>query len=138
MKKNILFTAILVMIMIALCGCAKTNSIVGKWESDEPNKIINYEFTSDNRVILDRCNDEGIWEHLECNYELKNGRLLRSAYSNVDPCTAHDEDTEENPNQIPVIYTIDGNTLILEAISHLGKAQFSKVDTFTYPNPNPN
>ncbi len=136
MKKNFLFSTILVLLVIALCGCAKTNSIVGKWESDEPGKIINYEFTSDHQVLLDRCDGNGNWEHLECHYELKNGRLLRSAYPDADPCTDHDECNEETPNQVPVIYTIDGDTLILEAISQLGKAQFTKVDTFTNPNPN--
>jgi len=131
MRKKVSIVVLCAVLIMGLCGCGVKNQIVGKWEMGDPNNIINYEFTSDNKVILDQCNDDGTWVRWEYTYELKEGRLLRTNGT----YTANGVSTKTD-DQLPVIYNVNGDTLTLEALSHLGKAQFTKVDEFTYKNPN--
>lgn len=133
-KKAILLATLLAVLISGLCGCEKNNPIVGKWETGDPHNIVNYEFTSDYRVILDKRLADGSWQRQECTYELKEGRLLRSA----DTSTASPDADGCTDDQIPVIYRINGDTLTLEALSHLGKTEFHRVADFTDKNPNSN
>ena len=127
MKRKILLAALLAVLMIGLCGCETASPIVGKWETGDSDHIVNYEFTADHRVILDQRLDDGSWQRLECSYELKEGRLLRSGYeSDADGCTE---------DQVPVIFHVNGDELTLEALSHLGQSQYHRVDAFTCSNP---
>jgi hypothetical protein len=133
MKKTISVLMLAVMLLL-MGGCQKEATIVGKWESSDPSKIINYEFTADHKVIQDQLQSDGSWDHTVSNYELKEGRLIRSNSAEVIESAGNWD--EAVPVQIPVIYTIDGDTLVLEAISHLGKTEFHRVDSFSTPNPN--
>ncbi len=134
MKKAIKGLILMAIMMLAVSGCQKEATIVGKWETGDPAKVINYEFTEDHQVIQDQLLSDGSWVHTVADYELKSGRLLRS--SGAEVLESEHRHDEEVPAEIPVIYSIDGDTLVLEAISHLGKIEFQRVETFTNPNPN--
>jgi hypothetical protein len=134
MKRIMMLAALAAVLIIGLCGCEKNNPIVGKWETGDASHIVNYEFTSDCRVILDQRNSDGTWQRQECTYELKEGRLLRSASESNAGADA--DGCPEAENQVPVIYHINDDVLTLEALSHLGQTSFHKVDEFTDRNPN--
>lgn len=134
MKNKLSVLVLVVLMMSVMGGCQQKATIEGKWESSDPTKVINYEFTEEHKVIQDQLQSDGSWDHIVSDYELKEGRLIRSNGAEVIESAGSWD--EEVPVQIPVIYTVNGDTLVLEAISHLGKFEFHRVDSFSTPNPN--